>query len=110
AAALRAEALGGQLDRRQVTAGAVDVAPKRPVERGEIGAREAARRVDRILAQERHVVHAPQDAAVSRIGEDDLLRLQVDERAGWQALAEEFSPDETRADDREELLRAPQDH
>src|ERR1017187_5799479 len=37
-----AEALDGQLDRTLVITGAVDVAPKRPVERVEVGAREAA--------------------------------------------------------------------
>ena len=39
-------------------------------------------------------VHAPQDATVSRPGEDDLLRLRASERAGWQALAAELSLDE----------------
>src|ERR1019366_1376371 len=89
-----AEALDGQLDRTLVITGAVDVAPKRPVERVEVGAREAAGSGDRLLAQDRHVVHAPQDATVSRPGEDDLLRLRASERAGWQALAAELSLDE----------------
>ena len=67
------EAPGGQLDGRAVTAGAVDVAPQRLVEFGQVGACEAARSADGVLAAERHVVHAAQDAAVRRLGEQDLL-------------------------------------
>jgi len=41
---------------------------------GEFGAREAPRFGDGVLAQERHVVHASQDAAVSRPGEHNPPR------------------------------------
>jgi hypothetical protein len=39
------------------------------------------------FAQDRHAVHALKDTAAGRLGEDDLFRLQVGERPGWQAFA-----------------------
>jgi hypothetical protein len=84
----------GHLDGRAVTAGAVNVAPQRPVEFGEVGAREAPRIGDGVLAPERHVVHTAQDAAVRRLGEQDLLLPQIAERPRGQLLAAEFPPDE----------------
>jgi hypothetical protein len=47
---LDAETFGGEFDRALVVMGAVDVAPARPVERGEVGARGAAGSGDRLLA------------------------------------------------------------
>jgi hypothetical protein len=47
-----------------------------------------------VLAPERHVVHAAQDAAVRRLGEQDLLLPQIAERPRRQLLAAEFPPDE----------------
>ena len=84
---------GGQLDGRAVTAAAVDVAPQRQVKPGQVGAREASRSGDGVLAHERHVVHAAQDATVSRHGQKNLRLLQVAERSRRQALAVQFPAD-----------------
>jgi hypothetical protein len=43
-----------------------------------------------VLAQERHVVHAPQDAAVGRLGEEKPLLVQDAKRGRWQVLAAKF--------------------
>ena len=40
-----------------------------------------------VLAPERHVVYAAQDAAVCRLGEQDLLLLQIAERPRWLGRA-----------------------
>src|ERR1017187_8390896 len=40
-----------------------------------------------VLAPERHVVYAAQDAAVCRVGEQDLLLLQIAERPRWLGRA-----------------------
>jgi len=69
----------GQLNGRAVTACAVDVAPQRLVELGQVGPRQATGFRDSVLAHERHVVHASQDAAVRGLGEKNILLLQVAE-------------------------------
>src|SRR2546423_261823 len=48
-----------------------------------------------MVAQERHVVHASQDAALSGLGEEDHLPVQARERRRWQVLAAEFPGNET---------------
>ena len=47
-----------------------------------------------MLAPGRHVVHAAQDAAVRRLGEQDLLLPQIAERPRRQFLAAELPPGE----------------
>src|SRR5947209_7112334 len=59
---LRAEAPDSEVDRALVVAGAVDVATKGSIERYEVGSRQTAGPGDELLTQERHVVHAPEDA------------------------------------------------
>lgn len=47
-----------------------------------------------MLAQHRHVIHAPQNAAVSGPSHDQPLVLQGAEGGGWQAFAGEFAADQ----------------
>src|SRR5260221_9188263 len=42
-----------------------------------------------------HVVHAAQDAAVCRLGEEKLLLVQDAERGRWQVLAAKIPGDQT---------------
>ena len=46
-------------------------------------------------AEEGHVVHAAQDTAVSRLGEDQVLWLQPREHGGLQSLAGKLTLDQT---------------
>ena len=48
-----------------------------------------------MVVQERHIVRASQDAAVSGLGEEDHLPVQAGERRGWRVLAAEFPVNET---------------
>ena len=52
----------------------------RLVEVGKISGRQSARAVGRCLAHERHVIHAPQDAAVGGLRKADAGRVHVAER------------------------------
>ena len=83
-----------ELDWWPVAAGTVDVAVQRMIQLAQVAAGKAAGSGDRHFAEECHVGHAPQHAAVSRLGQDQFLCGQVPERARWQALAAEFSLDQ----------------
>jgi hypothetical protein len=48
-----------------------------------------------MVVQERHIVRASQDAAVSGLGQEDHLPVQAGERRGWRVLAAEFPVNET---------------
>jgi hypothetical protein len=63
---------------------------QRLVQLAEVKMCQAASIADGHLTEERHVVHAPQHAAVRGLGQDQLLRAQVSERCWRQALAAEF--------------------
>jgi hypothetical protein len=86
--------LCGELDRGLVAARAVDVAVQRLVQLAEVTVCQAASIADGHLTAERHVVHAPQHAAVRGLGQDQFLRAQVAERCRRQALAAEFPRDQ----------------
>ncbi len=91
---LAGHAPGGQVHRLLVAAGAVDVAPQRPVQVGEVGLTQAPGSGDRVLAQHCHVIHAPHNAAVCGPRHDQLLPGQRAKRGGRQALAGEFAGDQ----------------
>src|SRR5260370_8442045 len=89
--------LCGELNRGPVAARAVDVAVQRLVQLAEVTMCQATSIADGHLTKERHVVHAPQHAAVRGLGQDQLLRAQVAERCRRQALPAQFPLDQPAA-------------
>jgi hypothetical protein len=75
----------GELYRLLVAAGAEDVAPEPLVDVADVGVREPAGEVDSGLAEEGHVVHAPEDGTAGGLAENDARRVQAAERPRPQA-------------------------
>ena len=91
---LGAEALHGDVDRSLGVAGTVDVAMKRAIERHEVRVQQTAGLVDRMFTHEHHAIHAPEDAPVGGLGQDDVLGIRLVEDVWWEALTEQLAPDE----------------
>jgi hypothetical protein len=75
-----------QINWSLVPAGAVDVTVQSPVQIDGVDIPEAARVYDGVLAQQGHVVHAPEHAAVGGPGDEQVLGVQRAERRGGQVL------------------------
>ena len=67
---------------------------QRLVQLAEVNMGQATSIADGHGTHERHVIHAPQHAAVRGLSQDQLLRAQVAERCSRQALAAEFPLDQ----------------